>query len=562
MLLSCSRGHPNPSSHRFCQQCGERLEQAIPAGKVICDRYRVIEELGRGGFGQTYLVTDSNRFDERCVLKVFAPEVEGTKALNKAKELFTREAEVLYRLEHPQIPKFREWFMEAQSLYLVQDYVEGQTYQALLRHRQQQGQFFSEPEVAHFLRQTLPILAYIHGKGMIHRDISPDNLMRRESDGQPVLIDFGGVKEITASFGHFSGKKVPGVTLIGKPGYAPEEQIRLGQVSAASDIYALGVTALVLLVGKEPQNFFDPNTCRFNWQRFVQLSPGFADVLEKMVASHAVNRYRAAAQVLQDLKHLEIAEVVGNADSMSGSVSNGQVISEPPVQSTLVFGATASPVTQQTVVVSADDRPTTKVGGRLQAGLARLIQAILIVAVMLLAGVLGFGAVYNWLQQRPAQSTSTESPVPEDEQQRKQELFRRLRTLNVGTTYFNQVTNEAFYLKYPDYPRRPLTTGAEDAPLRAQWDQMGTQILDVLDDISPASRQRIGRYGATTRQTWNRQLRQARVDRRRFYREVDRQFQQQLPMYRPTALDDKRGQQIWYALAADRLAQELQRSDS
>ncbi|MEO0375237.1 MAG: serine/threonine-protein kinase [Cyanobacteria bacterium P01_A01_bin.17] len=310
-LLSCSRGHPNPSSHRFCERCGEQLEQAIRPGKVICDRYRVIEALGQGGFGQTYLVEDSNRFNERCVLKVFAPSVDSPAALEKAKELFNREAEVLYRLEHPQIPRFREWFTELPALYLVQDYVEGQTYQMLLKQRQQP---FSESEVASFLRQALPVLDYIHGRGMVHRDISPDNLMRRSCDRKPVLIDFGGVKEITASLGRF-GAEAPsgGLTLIGKPGYAPEEQIRLGRVSPASDIYALGVTALVLLVGQEPQDFFDANTCTFKWQPFVNLSPGFAAVLETMVASHAVKRYRTAAQVLQDLEPLEIPDVGNNS---------------------------------------------------------------------------------------------------------------------------------------------------------------------------------------------------------------------------------------------------------
>ncbi|MGB7414576.1 MAG: serine/threonine-protein kinase [Thermosynechococcaceae cyanobacterium] len=570
-LASCSRGHPNPSSHRFCQQCGEPLQSSMHIGKVIGDRYRVIEELGRGGFGQTYLVEDSNRFNERCVIKVFAPEVEGPKALSKAKELFNREAGVLYRLEHPQIPKFREWFMEEPSLYLVQDYVAGPTYQALLKQRKQQGDLFSEAEVTHFLKQMLPVLDYIHDRGMIHRDISPDNLIQRQGDRKPVLIDFGGVKEITASFGHFGSGPHNGVTLIGKPGYAPEEQIRLGRASTASDIYALGVTALVLLVGERPHNFFDPNSSTFKWQKFVQLSPGFAAVIEQMVASHAIKRYRTATQVLQALKHLEIAAIV-DAPSEAFTVP---VAPPPPAPLPSVpfspapdpsgtYGAEAHPVTQQTVIAQVYDNspePVEKAKGGCGHGLVKLLQGLLVIAAMMTAGAFAFSAVYTRLLQPSTGSTPTVSPEPQslsqDEKDRKDDLFKRLRSLNVGVTYFSQVTNEAFYLKYPNYERRPLTTGAEDAQLRAQWDQVGTQVVDALEAVEATPRRRIGRYGASTRQTFDAQLRQGRINSRQFYRDVDRQFERQLPMYRGVEVANQKGEQIWFAIASDRLQQEL-----
>jgi serine/threonine-protein kinase len=140
-------------------------------------RYRVLHELGHGGFGRTYLAEDTNRFHERCVLKEFAPQVQGTEALHKAEELFEREAGILYKLQHPQIPRFRELFQAdwqgKRRLFLVQDYVEGETYQALLRSRQNQGYGFTEADVTQLLLQLLPVLDYIHACGVIHRDISP-----------------------------------------------------------------------------------------------------------------------------------------------------------------------------------------------------------------------------------------------------------------------------------------------------------------------------------------------------------------------------------------------------
>ncbi|MBE9126351.1 protein kinase, partial [Coleofasciculus sp. LEGE 07081] len=202
--LYCPHGHENPPSNHFCSHCGEKLEspinQDLHSGITLGDRYRIVRELGHGGFGRTYLAEDLNRFNEPCVLKEFAPQVQGTYALQKAEELFEREAGILYKLEHPQIPQFRELLRVKQEnegrLFLIQEFVAGQTYYALLEARKSQGLRFNETEVTQLLRQILPILRYIHSLGVIHRDISPDNLMMRSTDGLPVLIDFGGVKQV------------------------------------------------------------------------------------------------------------------------------------------------------------------------------------------------------------------------------------------------------------------------------------------------------------------------------------------------------------------------------
>ena len=165
------------------------------AGVLLSSRYQIIRELGRGGFGHTYLAEDTHRFNELCVLKEFIPQVEGDYALQKAKQLFEREAGVLYQLKHPQIPQFRE-LLRVQTggkgqLFLIQDYVEGPTYRELLHTRKRNGESFSEAEAIKLLEQLLPVLDYIHSVGVIHRDIAPDNLILRNVDGLPVLIDFG-----------------------------------------------------------------------------------------------------------------------------------------------------------------------------------------------------------------------------------------------------------------------------------------------------------------------------------------------------------------------------------
>lgn len=118
----------------------------LTPGLLIANRYKVLQLMGRGGFGRTYLAEDQNRFNECCVLKEFAPQLQNEAEVQKAQALFEQEAGVLYRLEHPQIPKFREFLRTHVNghyyLLLVQDYVKGISYRDLLQGRTQAGQLF------------------------------------------------------------------------------------------------------------------------------------------------------------------------------------------------------------------------------------------------------------------------------------------------------------------------------------------------------------------------------------------------------------------------------------
>ena len=232
MQVYCSQQHTNIGGNRFCIHCGEPLPLAL--GTVVDNRYRIIRQLGQGGFGRTYLAEDNHKSQQTCVLKEFAPQVQAQQDLDKAKELFEREANVLKTLQHPQIPRFHASLQvqigSKDFFFLVQDYIDGINYDQLLEQRQSQGTAFSEGEVITLLEQILPVLSYIHSRDVVHRDISPDNLIWRRSDHMPMLIDFGGVKQLPAAQGfwltHLGGNN----TLLGKKGYAPEEQLRQGKV--------------------------------------------------------------------------------------------------------------------------------------------------------------------------------------------------------------------------------------------------------------------------------------------------------------------------------------------
>ncbi|NMG09142.1 serine/threonine-protein kinase [Brasilonema sp. UFV-L1] len=275
----------------------------INPGTLINNRYLIQKILGQGGFGRTYLASDTQRFGEACVLKEFVPATTKEEIIRKSKELFEREAKVLYQFEHPQIPKFLAWLTENQRLFIVQEYIDGKTYAQILSERlSRKGKPFSETEARAWLLDMLPVLEYIHERKIIHRDISLDNVMLPVKQSKPVLIDFGVVKEkLTQVFSAQSPHQysLQG-SIVGKVGYSPPEQLRLGHCYPSSDLYALAVSALVLLTAKMPHLLID-TSLKWQWRSYVKISDSFARILEKMLAESPTERYQSAKEVLVEL---------------------------------------------------------------------------------------------------------------------------------------------------------------------------------------------------------------------------------------------------------------------
>ncbi len=280
---------------------------AIAVEELINQRYRVQRVLGRGGFGRTYLAQDIQRFDDLCVLKEFLPLNKTEYVLQKARQLFEREARTLYQVNHPQIPRFLAWFTDRERLFIVQEFIDGRSYANLLKDRRKRGLAFSESEVVQWLRDLLPVLDYLHQRNIIHRDISPDNMMRARSHSKPILIDFGLVKQTISQMWSMDkdGSPAPGsASFVGKIGYAPPEQMRMGQCYPCSDLYALGVTAIVLLTGKEPGVLAHQDSLEWQWRSSTKVGDGLAQIIDGMLAEKPGDRYPSAPEVLADLNRL------------------------------------------------------------------------------------------------------------------------------------------------------------------------------------------------------------------------------------------------------------------
>jgi serine/threonine-protein kinase len=289
------------------------LQRSGADQNLLGNRYEIQRILGQGGFGRTYLALDRYRFNEPCVVKEFVPQSQGEYELLKSRELFEREAKILHQIDRPEIPKFLATFEEDGRLFLVQEYIQGQTYSSLLRQRQQRGETFAEVEIIQLLKSLLPVLNYLHDRQILHRDISPDNLMLREEGQLPMLIDFGIGRSALIQGGDRSGNLVqtnyPPIqqSIVGKIGYAPQEQLWMGQSFPSSDLYSLAVTAIVLLTGEDPQSLTNQQSLKWQWTSSASVSPGLAQILNRMLQDNPARRYQSAAAVLADLEQISLA---------------------------------------------------------------------------------------------------------------------------------------------------------------------------------------------------------------------------------------------------------------
>ncbi len=543
---TCTKGHNNPTGHRFCSQCGEKLQAEFSAPPpvaasgcqiILSSRYRLVRQLGQGGFGRTYLAEDTHRFGELCVLKEFAPQVQNPSALQKAQELFEREASVLYKLQHPQIPRFRELCRcemdGSERLFLVQDFVGGQTCRDLLNA----DEGFTEGEVLKLLLDLLPVLHYIHSQGVIHRDISPENLILRFSDRLPVLIDFGCVKQVATSALSQFAQLIAISTQLGKPGYAPEEQMRLGRAFRCSDLYALAVTAVVLLTGKEPQELYDSSKAVWRWREEVKLGQTLEAVLNKMLAHSPSERYQDAGEVMRALQAVPPA-LPTNLSQLKTLVVAPQPAAIPEVPANIP-ATPSNPNPPQTCIpfftIPANRYP--------------LRQMAAIATGLVLFAVISSRTVPNLNSDTP------ETPVASlslTEKERRTKILVRRQTLQIPEQFFNRLVNQLFYDRHPILRGRLLTSSSKDAYWRKQWGEIADNLLAKLEraNLSEKARSQLGRY---TPQDF--EIVKGKVKQATFKRQVDERFYKLFPELRGQTLNAEMWQQVWYAIAADKLAE-------
>ncbi|MDB9452590.1 serine/threonine-protein kinase [Dolichospermum circinale] len=270
-------------------------------GNTLVGRYQITNYLGGGGFGETYVANDTQLpGSPQCVVKKLKPQSTDITTLEIARRLFDTEAQVLYKLgNHDRIPQLLAYFEENAEFYLVQELIIGND----LSQEFKPGVIFTQNQVMSLLQEILEILDFVHQQKVIHRDVNPRNILRREQDNKLILIDFGAVKQITTKLVN-SPDISKSTVAIGTPGYTPGEQAQ-GTPKFSSDIYALGIIAIQALTGLSPDQLEkDVETNEIIWQNFATVSPEFAQFLNQMICYDFRQRYASATIALQALQEL------------------------------------------------------------------------------------------------------------------------------------------------------------------------------------------------------------------------------------------------------------------
>ena len=432
---------------------------ALRDGIILNNRYRIIEQIGQGGFGRAYLAEDTHRYRELCVLKEFAPKIESDRELRKAEDLFEREAGILYKLKHLQIPQFeallRTRVNDRRSLFLVQEYIAGESYWQLLKRRGK----LTEAEVIDMVRELLPVLDHIHRSKLIHRDISPDNLIRREIDGKTALIDFGCVKIAANAVSRSTGHSV---TLIGKKGYSPDEQISRGQAFPCSDLYSLAATAIVLLTGKQPDELYDSHGGKWDWQSQAKVSSNFKKILNKMLAYKPCDRYQSAEEIIKLLDKEESA--------VNSFISHIRTLILAPGDREDSSDESDRYISRQTTRIpsAADFKRVTP----LQWGL-------ITAAVFLIPGLVSFGVIKNYISGSMAFVFDRDSDsLSETERDLQQEIYQRVESLDLDAGAFYNRVDSIFHEQYPELRGVRLTEKPEHQKYRQIWYEIASNLLN------------------------------------------------------------------------------------
>ncbi|OUL20153.1 protein kinase [Nostoc sp. RF31YmG] len=286
----------NRDDELFCISCGSEL--------LLQGRYRVVRQLGGGGFAVTFEALEV-RTNTSKVLKVL------TNNHQKAIELFQQEAEVLSKLNHPGIPKVER---DAYFVYFprnsqnpihcfVMEKIVGMDLQKYMENREMRP--IDQNLAIAWLRELVTILEQVHNQNFFHRDIKPPNIMLRASSGELALIDFGTARELTQTY--YFAQAQGQVTGIISAGYTPTEQMN-GKAVLQSDFFALGRTFVYLLAGKQPTDptVYNSYTNEMGWRIYApHISPLLANLIDQMMAQLPSQRPANTQEILQRLTEIE-----------------------------------------------------------------------------------------------------------------------------------------------------------------------------------------------------------------------------------------------------------------
>ena len=433
------------------------MDPSATTDQLIAGRYRLERQLSGVEQSELWRASDQLAGDGPVALRRIPADQEALQA--EFHNLWPRLQGVL----HPQVPRFGELIKQEGDLWLPREWQEGSSYAELLQGRRERQLVFGAGEVLLLLRQLLPPLAVLHSQGLCHGDLSTANLLRRDRDGLPVLLDFG----------------PGGVT----PGYAPPERGRGEAPAAWMDLYSLAVVALVLLSGDEPSQLLDPASLEWRLPAALDHEQALKQVLERLLSADAQARFASASAALQALQQLPMPDSTGPVARADRTV----VLVPPPVALPVVAAPAESPLPR-----SRQEQKEAAAEGRLWP----------VVIALGASAVLGTGLGWVLLSRgrvsSPTAVPSVQLPssLPPAEVNQRQQLLNRLRALQIDRGWFLKLVDAGLLAQYPERGGRLPSDSLDDAPLRQVWNQLAEDWLSRVEQLPLELRTRLGRFTA------------------------------------------------------------------
>ncbi len=279
--------------------------ELLTPGTILWSRYTITQVVGQGGMGAIYQAEDTRLEGRLCAIKEVIPEPNATHERHEQIQAqFHREANVLARLDHPNLPKVSDYFLEGGRDYLVMDFVPGGDLRQLVEETRGRGEFLSEEQVLAWAAQMCHALEYLHSEDppLLHRDIKPANIKLTPS-GTIKLVDFGLVKMLLPD----DDRTVTVLQGRGTVQYTPLEQYggETGHTNVRSDIYSLGATLYHLLAAQPPleakQRFLRPDTMPSLRELNPRVSPQVQQAIQHAIAMHPDERPASVAEFRAEL---------------------------------------------------------------------------------------------------------------------------------------------------------------------------------------------------------------------------------------------------------------------
>lgn len=284
----------------------------IRSGRILQNRYEVLQVLGQGGMGTVYMARDLRLRGRSCVVKKLRDDFYREEDRQKALQFFAREIDVLSQLEHRSIVQIKDHFSEYDDYFLVMEYVQGNNLHYML-HEERQGEPFAENTVVEWALQVCDALSYLHSQipAVIYRDLKPSNIMI-DLKGEVKLVDFGIARPWEEQGEH---------THVVSAGYSPPEQY-WGQADPRSDIYSLGATMHFLLTGQDPEAL---HVCSPK-----SLNPDVSDYIDQLVqratAQEPDNRFPTVEELMEALLHKDFIPAPETPRSRVGEIVTGVIL--------------------------------------------------------------------------------------------------------------------------------------------------------------------------------------------------------------------------------------------